>query len=426
MRLYENYNLQTYNPGLAKEWHSSKNGVLSPGEVTPFSSKKVWWECAKGHEWLGRIQSRSKGSGCPYCSGRRATKTYNLTIVRPEIAAQWHGAKNPDFGPDQVTPYSSKKVWWQCWNGHEWQATVSDRSSGYGCPFCAGKRATEEHNLSVLFPNVAAQWHPTKNGELEPKEVTPSSNRKIWWRCESGHEWKAVVGSRTKGTGCPYCYGRYASKDYNLSLINPTLAKDWHPTKNGELTPELVTPGSDKRVWWQCEKGHEWEAVICYRNKSTGCPVCAVDKLRVKKKHDLLGTHPELAEQWHPSKNKELTPDKVAPGSPRKVWWKCENGHPGRPRLRNEQTVPAAPIAPATAPARKITLKRSIPTWPNNGTPIRMRRKTQSIYPRLQEKVWWQCEHGHEWEAAILNRAHGTGCPHCFRQRLKRSKTPRN
>ena len=70
-----------------------------------------------------------------------------------------------------------------------------------------------------------------------------------------------------------------ATQEYNLSIINPNLAKQWHPTKNGSLTPRDVAPNSNKRVWWICEKGHEWVALVLNRNRGTGCPYCAPQKI---------------------------------------------------------------------------------------------------------------------------------------------------
>ena len=63
---------------------------------------------------------------------------------------------------------------------------------------------------------------------------------------------------------------------YNdLQSVNPTLASEWHPTKNGVLTPNMVSYGSGKKVWWRCKLGHEWQAYINHRSNGIGCPICA-------------------------------------------------------------------------------------------------------------------------------------------------------
>ena len=130
-------------------------------------------------------------------------------------------------------------------------------------------------SLAAGYPDIAAQWHPTKNGALTAGDVTARSGRKVWWQCGKGHEWQATVAGRTGGTGCPICAGKKVLKGYNeLVTVNLELARQWHPTKNGSLTPDAVTKGSNKIVWWQCEKGHEWRAVISSRSGGSGCPHC--------------------------------------------------------------------------------------------------------------------------------------------------------
>ena len=121
-------------------------------------------------------------------------------------------------------------------------------------------RATEVYNLAVLYPEIAEEWHIRKNVELSPFDVTPSSGKKVWWNCQKGHEWEATINDRKKGSGCPYCSGTFVSLDYNLTVKHPELEGEWHPSKNGDLKPNQVTPGSDRKVWWVCIKGHGWEA----------------------------------------------------------------------------------------------------------------------------------------------------------------------
>ncbi len=121
----------------------------------------------------------------------------------------------------------------------------------------------------------------------------------------------------------------------SLAVAHPLLARQWHPTKNGTLTPADVTAGSHQRVWWRCEGGHEWIATVQDRTqKGSGCPHCYNQtrgvlrrKAVVKRRGSLAATKPELASQWHPYKNGELTPKEVPQGSPQRVWWLCLNGH---------------------------------------------------------------------------------------------------
>lgn len=248
----------------------------------------------------------------------------------PDIAKQWHPTKNHPLTPDDVSYGSGKKVWWKCSKGddHEWQAIIAGRVKGIGCGVCHGLVVAKSNCLATINPELAKQWHPTKNGKLTPETVTPSSGKKAWWKCPKGvdHEWPATIANRNKGAGCPICSNQRVAKSNCLGTVNPELAKDWHPTKNGELTPFDVLPYATKKVWWKCPKGddHEWESTVYNRSNTKGCPICAGQKL--VKSNCLATRYPVVAELWHPTKNGKLTPYDVMPGTARRVWWKCPKG----------------------------------------------------------------------------------------------------
>ena len=124
-------------------------------------------------------------------------------------------------------------------------------------------------------PELSEEGHPTRNGDLTPDQVTSESRMKVWWKCSQGHEWEAIIDNRTIGHGCPLCTGKKASEDYNLAFKNPELTGEWHLTKNMDLKPSKVTPGSYRKVWWRCTRGHEWGPSPSYRTRGTGCPYCS-------------------------------------------------------------------------------------------------------------------------------------------------------
>jgi hypothetical protein len=280
-RLDSKNHFKALYPHLAEEGHPLKNGDLTPDKVSPESHKKVWWICENDHQWQTSVRNRSQGSECPYCSGRRPSPEYNLAVLHPEVARQWHPTKNKKSGltPDQLTPGTNKEFWWICDDGHEWEAAVKRRSKGAGCPYCAFLKTKEykKEPVAIAHPELVEEWHPTKNGDLTPDKVTAGSDLEVWWLCEQGHEWQTVVRSRCTGVECPYCSGRIPSEDYNLQVINPEVAKQWHPTKNRDLTPDNILPFSTKKVWWLCEKGHEWQAPVARRHRNN-CPHCARER----------------------------------------------------------------------------------------------------------------------------------------------------
>ena len=173
---------------------------------------------------------------------RKLSPSYNLQVLYPKLAGEWHPAKNDKLIPKNIAPHSNKRVWWQCEKRHEWQSTVSHRSRGQSCPYCSGHTVNKDSCLSAKNPSLAREWHPTNNGILTPEDVSHGSGRKVWWQCNKGHEWQALINNRSKGIGCPYCSNKKACEDNCLATKNPELAKEWHSIKNGILTPKDVLP----------------------------------------------------------------------------------------------------------------------------------------------------------------------------------------
>jgi hypothetical protein len=193
------------------------------------------------------------------------------------VAKQWHPKKNGKLTPADVLPSAGRKVWWRCRKGpdHEWQAAVYERK-GRGCPFCAGKRVSSASSLAAVSPEVAAEWHPTRNGALMPDRVTCGSSRRVWWKCPEGpdHEWQTAISNRQHNR-CPFCTNRRVSVTNSLAAVEPKVAAEWHPAKNGKLTAHHVTRGAHHLVWWRCQFGHEWKATVNHRTaKGVGCPGC--------------------------------------------------------------------------------------------------------------------------------------------------------
>lgn len=451
--------LLTLNPEVASEWHPTKNGDLSPTMISRGSGQKAWWLCRKGHEWQATIYSRtSLRSGCPICNQetktsfpeqailfycrkltsaesrnidygkeidiylpefrigiehngkfyhkdkqeldekkilffsqrgiriisvvesdknsitddtieyrvssnkeslnwaicellkligfgdmdvdveRDATHIFEQYIIAekenslaskyPVISNEWNYEKNGLLTPELVSVSSGKKVWWKCRKGHEWQARVSDRKKGYGCPYCSGRFVLQGINdLETTHPTLLAEWHPVNNGDFLPSMASCGSHKVVWWKCSKGHEWQMAISKRAGGYGCPYCSGQSVLQGFNdLLTVNPELAAEWNPTKNGDLSPTMVSRGSTRKVWWICSKGHEWQASIGSRSRGAGCPYCSGNKV-LPGFNDLATRYPVLVKEWDIQKNGDLLPQMVSAGSGKKVWWKCKKGH---------------------------------------------------------------------------------------------------
>jgi len=556
-------NLAVKYPHLAKEWHPTRNGDLTPYDVTPGSDRKVWWICNRGHKWEARVYGRKSGSGCPHCrpqtsrieiriycelktifddakwrekidgiecdiylpkykigveidgypwhdgreerdrlKGNRLfekgikvfhvrdnrlnqiaptdvfykqnesrisiiqrlleTLTINssftvkdkvkiaeylesnqllniqeyrkliallpgplleksLAQLYPILADEWNFEKNAPLEPRMFTPGSNQKLWWRCDQRHEWDARIQDRvykgvGQTLGCPICSGHRVGKDNNLAVRYPELVQEWHPSKN-KLTPYDVTPGSGRKIWWKCNLGHEWEAQVADRTRGVGCPYCAGKHPTKENNLAVKHPELVKEWHPTKNRELKPFEVTPRSHKKVWWKCSKGHEWDATVANRTEGKGCPYCS--GRRVGEDNNLAVKYPDLAKEWNPTRNENLTPYDVTPGSNRKVWWRCIQGHEWEAKVNDRKNRKGCPYCSGKRASREYNLAVRYPELVKDWHPLKNELTPYDVTPGSGRKIWWKCNLGHEWDEVIRYRVRGRGCPHCYRERRR-------
>ena len=142
------------------------------------------------------------------------------------------------------------------------------------------------NDLSTTNPNLAKEWDYEKNYPLLPTQVAAKSNKKVWWKCKKGHEWRAVISNRNKGIGCPICSHRQILEGYNdLATTNPEIAKEWNYERNHPLLPTQVAAAGKKKVWWICKKGHEWLATLYSRKAGSNCPKCAKENAKGKHKN---------------------------------------------------------------------------------------------------------------------------------------------
>ena len=281
-------------PEVAREFHPSKNEPLKVEDVTVGSRREIWWICPVGHEYPATPNSRlgrrkeGKIQGCPYCSGRIASPENNLFVCFPDLAKELDEKKSGLKAID-ITPSSGQDVWWMCPEGHSYQSRVANRTKlGTGCKYCgtennSPRAVSREYNLAVNHPDIATEWHSTKNGDLTPDSVTSGSKKVVWWSCKKGCEWQAQINSRTSGRGCPYCSGNKVGFGNDLKSLFPEIASEWDYEKNQPKRPEEFTQGSTKKAWWKCSKGHSWDAIIHSRTgNGRGCPQCTNQSSRAE------------------------------------------------------------------------------------------------------------------------------------------------
>lgn len=346
-----------------------------------------------------------------------ATKNKMLSDFA-EIAAEFDTAKNAPARVSDLTAGLAKKFWWKCPKGHSYESGVYSRTGrGQGCPYCSNHRALAGFNdLASRRPEVAAEWHPTKNTKTA-SEFTWGSNQRAWFQCSKGHEWQTAIRARTSnGSGCPFCAGNFViAGATDLVTTHPEIAATWDTTKNTE-SPEAFSAGSTSKAWWKCEHGHSWQSGI-YSRITKGCPTCA-GRIILAGFNDLESQRPELLVNWDYETNQVL-PSAVSSNSHHKYWWKCPKGH--------------SYLAPVTAQKRGrgcsiCSSKQVLPgfndlesqhpelvaEWSDGNGSLRPVEVTSGG----ARKVWWVCPKGHDYRSAIGTRAKGVGCPICDNKRV--------
>ncbi len=201
----------------------------------------------------------------------------DVKTLYPSLVLDWDYDNNERKSEDYL-PGSHDKINWKCHVcGQKWEAVLSSRVNGRGCPYCSGNRPIKGKNdLKTMYPDVAKEWNYMLNNGLSPEDVSYGSSKKVWWTCPNKHNYDQSINKRTlRGSGCPICSGHRIIAGINdFGTLYPTVAAEWHPTKNGDKKPEMFSGKSGFRAWWKCKYEHEWQATIHDRSSGTGCPYC--------------------------------------------------------------------------------------------------------------------------------------------------------
>lgn len=423
--------LATTNSELVAEWHPTKNYPRTVNNTYAKSEVKIHWVCSKNpnHEWESIVYTRTKGTGCPFCSNKRVLQGDNdLATTHPELAKYWDYVKNGDLLPTQINAGSNKQLWWVCAKGldHSWQAPPARLKNGFGCPFCSGRNAVSgESDIATTHPGIAAEWDQVLNGDLSPAQVKAGSNKAVWWVCSKykSHSWKAIIASRAlSGRGCPFCSNQRAFAGFNdLKTTNPEIASQWDFEKN-TITPQEVLAGSREKVWWHCQTAsHSYEMAIFRRTNGGNCNICA-GKTVVSGINDLASQRSNLLDEWDFAKNGDLDPRTITSNSNKKVWWICKenplHSWDATPNGRNRTGCPICSGKRVIEGVNDLqtTLPELAKQWSleaNNGL------LPSQVGTGSKDKYWWVCpqDSSHKWQASLSNRAKkGYGCPICSNQ----------
>jgi hypothetical protein len=442
MNITKKKSILSTHPFIAKDWDNEKNINISIENIAPTDKLSVWWTCVNGHSYAVSPYTRLRTKGCKFCNKEKNDRK-NLLEIRllsgnskrftdvalKEVISQWSIQLNV-LKPHEVSSHSKLKIKWQCEKGHIWEATPSSRISGSQCPECyksnrvdillKAKLKIAGRSLQDAYPKLIDEWDFSKN-KLNPKELTPNSNYKVYWKCKFNHSWEATIYNRTgNGSGCPECSGSGTSKIeiYILCELRKIFTKvDWRK-KIDSFEVDIFVPEYSFGIeidgeYWHRNKTEKDQKKSNYL-KSKGIDLIRIrsDKLPNVDDHIIISNGFSNIDDFQIITNKiiDYLKEKIDNGI-LADYWLNKSQLAAREYQEMISRLPAPPVGESFAAvypdiALEWDYTKNLPLTPD------------LFAPKSDQKFWWICTEKHSWQSTIKNRTlKGSNCPVCYRDR---------
>lgn len=410
-KVLKGYNdLQSKFPALAKEW-SSKNTLL-PTQITPHSHKKVYWICKFGHDdYLMSVGQRSRGQGCPVCATQSQTSF-------PEQAIYFYIKQ---VFPDAINRYK--------YNSREIDIFIPSQKTGieYNGYFSHKDKSEKDAEKKKYLNSVGIKLIVVKEykNKLEKKDADFYINERVIYTDLTDFI-KQLLFSLCRHTVVDVDCFRDSimikeqyyiqRKERSIANIRPDLIIEWDYVKNGKITPELVSIGSNMKYYWICPVcANSYEATPKSRSHGTGCPICS-SKIVKTGTNDLKSVYPELLKEWDYEKNSQ-NPSFILAGGETEYYWKCKLEHSYLSSIRNKVKGYGCPICAGKQVLAGfndlLSVKPQMATeWDyelNECKPDEIHHNNQS------KQIHWVCSVcGNKWISKVSNRIN---CPECEKKK---------
>ena len=289
------------DPILSKCWDYHKN-VEDPAKLAYKCNRKFYWICPNCGVGFERAANHmNEGQLCNECTIKKRTQTRHDAYMQtaksiaddPIQSKYWdydHNLEDPKTIPFRSNGY----FFWicpECGTSYKRNASYQYVSS-HLCNDCADKARLAAHAATRLErsekvsdrPNLMAQWDFEKN-TISPDLVLAHALTEYWWKCPMcGAIEKSTPSKKYETKVCWNCRSIAGGKSRRISEVkrkgsfgsqHPNLAKEWHPTRNGDITPYDITSGCGDYFYWQCKYGHVFRTSPAERVKRhAGCPTC--------------------------------------------------------------------------------------------------------------------------------------------------------
>ena len=421
-KVLEGYNdFATLNPELLKEWDYEKNKI-KPNELASKSGVSVWWKCKYGHSWKAVIGNRSENGkrGCPVCANRVLQKGFNdLATTNPELLKEWNYEKNK-IKPDETIAGTPRKAWWICEKGHEWYASIVSRTKNHNCPICNSSKQTSIAEKSIVYYLNKANIDLIENYKIGRKELDifiPTLRIGIEYDGQYYH--KSIKKDIDKNKLC---------EKNNIKLIR---------IREPEL-PLLHSTSIDFRIDTLTHDHSYMNDVIkkvlkCFNVNNIDVNVekdfneIFLLFQKGERKESILNEYPELIKEWDYDKNKDINPEFVSKGVHVNVWWKCQKcGYSWNAAVYSRTMGSGCPKCAGRQDSRKPSklikgendFQTEYPELAKEWDYEKNTAKPNELKSGSNTKVWWICKLRHSYEASIVNRVKGTGCPYCANKKI--------
>lgn len=412
---------------LLKEWDYVKNNALNlkPDKLSYGSNKKAYWICSLGHSYFARIKQRVNGSGCPICAGKEVLVGFNdLLTFYPLVCEEWDYDKNKK-GPQEYTKKSGEKVFWKCKNcGKSWICEIRSRTKNKtGCPNCSSSKQTSFPEQAIYY-YIRKIYSSALNRYILPNKYTldifiPELKIGIEYDGIAWHSSKIAINRENIKN--KFCI------DNGIKLIR--IKETDNKTNEIEIKDNIISYYRDK------DDINLNKVIILLFNtflKLNNIKKIDVvfDKLKIlenynlaKKENSLMIKFPEIALEWDYDKNEKISPDTISYGSSEEFYWKCKKGHSYKMNVWKRINGRNCPICSS----RKLLYGfNDFETWCKNNKREDLllewyydknERKPKDYFKGYKKNdIYWKCKKcSYIWNASILDRSKGKGCPKCFK-----------
>jgi hypothetical protein len=349
----------------------------------------------------------------------------------PDLTKEWAYERNPIL-PNELAPKSNYSAWWKCKFGHEWHATIVNRTHNHSnCPYCTNQTSRLEIfvycECMKLFKNV--KWREKiYNVEcdvfLSDNNIAIEIDGEYWHRNKLGRD-RLKQNIIIRNNISLFRIREHLLPEISGNIIVYNKSEEYIDIFIRLL--RLITKRFPKLIFADYINNRKQLAKSEFNKIVANLPSPPIG-------NSLLFTSPLQSKEWDYARNYPLRPEMFTKGSMQKVFWICHMKHSWEAVIKN-----------------RIARGSNCPVCNNLSRSSRTIKRFVNIIGSLQEKhpellnewdwsknnilgffpdkmtsgsvahVWWRCDKGHSWQTQIITRTrHLSGCPYCFHDSQRR------